>query len=226
MASTVPTSFVPQKPLRQQVRNTGGSGGGGNVFMFAGVVILLSSLVLAGIVFAYKLYLTRERDMKTQEVLSFQQIDNQGEVEELSRLSDRIRIGKTLLESRIAPTVIFDYFSANTTAGVRFMSFSMSMKGDEVLLDMKGSARNFNALAYQANVFGQSDFVRSQLFSDITIGEKGEVSFSFGGIIKKSDILARGTASGVAPVATTTTVLPEEDILPLPPVTTSSTTPL
>ena len=189
--------------------------------MYAGVVLLLSSIALSGIVFGYKFYLTNERDTKTREVLTLQKTDNKEAVRDLVRLSDRIRIGRTLLESRIAPTVVFDHLAANTTLGVRYTSFSLSQDGKEVSLKLAGTARNFNALAYQAEVLGKEDLIHNQLFSDISLSESGTVGFTFTGTIDKGDVLARGATPKADVVdtvtATTTKTTPaKSDILSLP----------
>jgi hypothetical protein len=188
MASQIPTSFVPQKPFRQESR--GVSAAGGDLLFSIGTMSFTASLLLAGAVFGYSLYLEGERDKKTAELISVQQNINREEIIELSALSNRIMFGKDLLENRVAPSIVFSYLEDHIGKNVRFNTLSLSLDDGKMLVEISGEAKNFNALAYQASLFAEDRTLKEQVFKDITVGEKGSIPFKLVGHLDVADVLA------------------------------------
>lgn len=201
MAENIPTSFVPKKPLRQVKRK---SHAGTSVFSIAGILILVASIVLAGLVFGYNIFLKEELTKKTNQVAALQASINEKSVEDLSRLSDRIKIGQGLVENRVATSQVLDFLQTNTLQNVQFKELQLTEDQNEFVFEAGGVAKSFNAMAYQSEVFAKSSLIKDQIFSDIKVDENGNVTFKFSGRILPADILASKSNLDIAPSTDTT----------------------
>ncbi len=191
MPQKVPTSFVPKQPVRTVRRPQ--ARGPLSIFAVAALVLIGASIVLAGLVFGYELYLKQQKEEKTLDLKALQDSVEPQAVEELARLSQRLVISRELLNSHVAVSAIFNMLERDTVQDVSFDNFELrtAPSGDVEVL-MEGTAIDFNSLAYQSVVFRDNPFLRNQIFADITVKEDGDVSFSFSGIVSSNLVRAQG----------------------------------
>lgn len=189
MPSKVPTSFVPKQPVRTVRRP---QSGGLNILGIFSLFILGGVVALSGAVFGYNLYLTQQKNAKAAEVERLRTGADSALIEELTRLSKRLVVGKDILANHVAPSSVFSFLERDTVDGVRFNDFDLEISPNgEGKLTMKGTAKDFNALAFQAKTFGKNIFLRNQIFSDISVSEEtGEVNFVFDATLSKDFLLA------------------------------------
>lgn len=198
MPQKVPTSFVPKQPVRTVRRPQ--ARGPLSIFAVAALVLILAAGVLAGGVFGYEFYLKQQKNQKSQELRVFQDSIDPQAIEELARLSQRLIIAQELLAAHVAPSSIFSMLERDTVQGVSFSNFSLTAApSGDVELSMEGTAGSFNQLAYQSVVFRNNPFLRNQIFSDISVNEDGDVTFSFEGIVSSALVRAQGGQVDVAP---------------------------
>jgi len=191
MPQKVPTSFVPKQPVRTVRRPQ--ARGPLSIFAVAALVLLGAAIVLAGLVFGYEFYLKQNKEEKTRELKVLQDSVDPQAVEDLARLSQRLVISRELLNSHVAVSAIFSMLERDTVQDVSFDDFELNTApSGDVEITMEGTAATFNALAYQSVVFRDNPFLRNQIFGDITVTDKGDVSFSFEGIISSSLVRAQG----------------------------------
>ena len=202
MPSKVPTSFVPKQPVRTVRRP---QSGGFNILGIGSLAILGIVIALAGAVFGYNLYLEQQKKVKAAEVESVRTAADNALIEELTRLSKRLVVGKEILSNHITPSSVFAFLERDTVAGVGFEEFSLDISPNgEGQLSIKGVAKDFNSLAFQSKVFSKNIFLRNQLFSDISVSEEtGEVNFVFDALVSKEFLLASTPAP--LPLAPATT---------------------
>ena len=176
------SSFIPKGPL--------GSSGAGpglsqktkhnrSLLSFLGLVIFMISVVLAAGMFGYKFYLKYHiKNMGT--ALEEARVSLQPEViEELTRLDNRIISTKELVSKHKMLSPLFEFLETSTPKTVRFNDFRYQVSGSEIELFMKGEARGYTALAFQANIFNKSEYFREPVFSDLNLNDRGDVIFSF-----------------------------------------------
>ncbi|MFA6446520.1 MAG: hypothetical protein WCW14_04725, partial [Candidatus Paceibacterota bacterium] len=102
-----------------------------------------------------------------------------GTIEELIRLDTRIGVGKELLTKHNVLSPVFSVLETSVVKTIRLKRFSMSYGEDgSLLLDMSGTAPNFDSVAQQADVFSRSEYLRDIVFSNLSLGGDSSVSFS------------------------------------------------
>ena len=218
---TIPTSFVPKQPVTTGMRRPQS---GVNVFLIIAGIVLGVSVLGAGGVFGYKLYLENVRDGKAAELQRAQDAINEDTIEGFVRLRNRLDSASTLLNQHVYTSQFFDVLETRTLQSVRFSSLTLSVLDDRSAeIQMEGVARSFNALAAQSEAFASEKRIKRAIFSSITVNTTGSVSFELTAELDPKLILASD--------ATPITPLPESTLpvqVPVAPVsssTTASTTP-
>lgn len=174
--TTIPTSFVPKQPVRP---SSAYKKGGGNTFLFVSFIVLGVVLLSVVGVFVFERFLISTRDAKSKEVTQAQERISTATVEEFIRTRNRFIAAETLLDSHVAATGFFNVLELLTLTSVRFNSLSLKLAEDRSAeIHMEGVARTFNALAAQSSAFASEKRIRSAIFSDISVGEKNNVSFT------------------------------------------------
>ncbi len=173
---TIPTSFVPKQPVQSTPRFRSS---GNNVFLLTAFILLGVSVAGSAGVFAYERYLVSIRDTKKAEVETVQKGIDSTAVEEFIRTRDRFTAAMALLNTHVVSSQFFDLLESMTLQNVRFNSLSLKLKDDHTAkITMNGVARTFNALAAQSSEFAKEDRVKRAIFSDITVDEQDQVTFT------------------------------------------------
>lgn len=165
---TIPTSFVPRQPVL--VRK---SVSGYNPFLIVSYVILGIWMLVAGLVFAYEIYLTKVAKQKSEELRTAQNNIDQATVNDFIRLRDRFTVAKDVLNKHRLPSGFFDELEVITIQNVHFTSMKLSVKDTgTATIQMQGIARNFNALAAQSTAFANDKYLKGAIFSGFTLDSK------------------------------------------------------
>jgi hypothetical protein len=99
-------------------------------------------------------------------------------IKDLARLNTRIETGKTLLAEHIALSALFDDLESRVLSSVRFTDFTYdTVSPERVLLSAQGEALSFNAVALQSSNFSKSQIIREPIFSNVNIGQTGNITF-------------------------------------------------
>ena len=188
------SSFIPKGPLassakdpfsRQKTKER-------SLPAYLASIIFITSIVLALGMFGYKFYLKYRID-KMGVALEETRATLQPEtIRELTRLDNRIISTKELVSKHRALTPLFEFLEISTSRTVRFNSFSYSTTDRGLELDMKGEARGYAALAFQADIFNKSKYFKDPIFSNLNLNEKGSVTFSFKATVDPSLVLYKG----------------------------------
>ncbi|NTV44552.1 MAG: hypothetical protein HGA67_02560 [Candidatus Yonathbacteria bacterium] len=176
MVNASQTSFIPKQSLSPERRKR--SSGSWLLTSIAGV-ILITSLVGAGGVFFYERVLTsRVNDMRDR----LERMRSAFEPElitELKRLDNRLTTLDNILNHHVALSEFFSILEESTLQSVRFSQFAYNVddtKGTKIVL--AGEAANYSSVALQSDIFGQSRYFHNPMFSDMTLDNKGNVTFN------------------------------------------------
>jgi len=227
LSPSIPTSFVPKQPTSTAKRPF--SSGGNNILLIGAVIILLITLVLAGGTFWYNQFLKSEENAKGQQVIAAQASVNEDTINQLVRLQDRLTAAKMVLNQHIALTQFFTLLESITAQNVHFDTLSIQVADDRsAQISMTGEAQDFNALASQSNIFANQQYIKSAIFSGITLNQDGEVNFTLTAnldpaIVIESAPPATQPVPAAAPAASSTPTL--ESMPPTAPVSSTSTLP-
>ena len=190
------TSFIPKKPIlmdQKIIKHSGGT----SVFMFVSVLIFIASV--AGAVFSviWKDVLIKQQDAYRVELKKAESRFDVALIEKLKKVNSKIDLGNQLLKKHLAVSEIFPIINALTIEGVRFTSFdfgSGASDADGIKITMKGEGSNFSSIAYQSDVFGQSDkfgknkVLKNPILSDLVVDIKGNVGFTFTATLNPADL--------------------------------------
>ncbi|MDO8424032.1 MAG: hypothetical protein Q7S54_00285 [bacterium] len=189
-------AFSPAKKSRQSL-----------VGLISALIFALSVILALG-VFGYGFYLKYSIDNMAA-ALEIGRAELEPEkVDELIRLNDRMSSTQNLIGSHLLLTPLFRFLETSTLKTVRFTDFNYAMSGKELELSLRGEARSYSALALQADLFNKSGYLKNITFSDLSLDEKGNVTFSFRAFADKNLFSYQkevaGNRSLVPPPAATT----------------------
>lgn len=181
------SSFIPKGPLASTagpaiVRRPSNK----TLLGVFGVIFFTVSVLGAGGVFGYKYYLKGSIEAMQAELETVRAALDSGEIQELTRLHNRIISTKELLSKHVVLTPFFEFLEVSAPKLVRFneLRYAVGLEGIEVT--MRGESRGYGALALQASIFDKSKFFKNSIFSDLTLNQQGDVMFSFRGILNPS----------------------------------------
>ena len=198
METKFQTSFIPKKPLIADQKISSNRRASTSIFMFIAVIIFVVSV--AGAVFSvlWKNVLVKSQaDYKVQLADSEKRF-NVTLIEELKKANTKIDLSKQLLKNHLAVSELFSIISRLTIEGVRFTSFDFtapSKDSDGIKIAMRGVGNSFSAIAFQSDVFGQSQkygtnkILKNPVLSDLALDASGNVGFTFSTVINPSDVL-------------------------------------
>jgi len=194
METKFKTSFIPKKPIEAQERPgvVSRRHDGMGVFSLLSVVILLLVIAFGVGVYMYKLSL--EQQIKAQ-FASLEKTRDSFEpefVDEATRLSDRIRSAREILDSHLSPSVIFALLEEYTLQTVAFENFEFSDGAEgNVKVNASGIASGFASIVLQSDSFGETGFLKDVLFTDLQVDEEDNVGFSFEATVDPKLVLYR-----------------------------------
>lgn len=173
---TIPTSFVPKQALPTQTRRPRAQNG---VFYYVSLFVMVVALVGAAATFGLKTYLDTVKTAREMRLETVEQGVDSSAVEELVRLRNRIKVATLILNRHVVASQFLDTLEEITLQNVRFQSLQLSIADDRTAtIDMRGTARSFNALAAQSAAFADQKEIRRAIFSGIAADKNGLVKFA------------------------------------------------
>lgn len=163
------------------------------------------SILTALAVFGYKFYLNYSiENMKIELEAGRASLETET-VAEILRFNNRLLASETLVNRHLVVSPLFRFLDTATVKTVRFNDFNFSTEQGEQKVNIKGEAKNYAALALQADLLNKSDFFTNPVFSDLRLDDKGNVEFSFTASVNTSLLSYKKEIEKlVVPVATST----------------------
>lgn len=174
------SSFIPKGPLATTGSVTKTSRQSDTSFLGTlAVFVFVLSILATGGAFGYELYLKKDIGSLANQLLAAKSTLEPEIIKKISDLDERINATESLLNQHIILSPLFAYFEVFTVKNVRFTEFKYTSEGDTLKLSMRGKARGYSTLAYQAKLFNDSQFMRDVVFGDLSLDELGNVDFTF-----------------------------------------------
>jgi hypothetical protein len=174
------TSFIPKGPATSSgVANMATRNKGRGLLGFLATVIFMLAIVAGLGVFGYNLFLTSQISKMGEDLTAARASLEPETINQISRLNSRITSTATLLGEHTVLSPFFDFLESATLKTLRWTNFSFTTTKDGLLLNMQGQARGYSALALQAEAFNKTKFIKSPLFTNLTLDDKGNVTFAF-----------------------------------------------
>lgn len=174
------SSFIPKGPVASTVPGAmmGRKVKEKSLFVFLSWIVFVISVLLALGVFGYKFYLKYSIERMGTDLENARATLQSNTIRELTRLNNRIISSQELIAQHQILSPLFDFLAVSTPKTVRFSDFHYSKTPQGLELLMKGEARGYAALAFQATIFNNSQYFKDSIFSDLSLNTKGDVNFS------------------------------------------------
>ncbi len=188
MDPNVQGSFIPKQALnRAQSR-----GGGLGLFFLASILVFVMSLIAAGGAFAYQGVLNKQIADKDVSLQKAEGAFDATAIDDLLRMDTRLTQAKLLLDKHVSTSGIFTLLSQITLEKVQILGMNLTMNTDgSGKLSANGVGDSFSTVALQSDAFGSSKFLRDVIFSGVSVGEGGKVSFNVSATVDPSVLLYR-----------------------------------
>lgn len=212
MDTQVRTSFIPKKAI--VAAPSARRGGGVGVLFFIALLVFLASVALAGGSFAYAQYLAQSIQSKSDQLARARAAFEPATIQDLLRLEDRLRYSKQVLDSHVAPSVLFGLLSQHTLSSVSFTKMDYLRTPDgESLINLSGTTNTYSDIALQSDEIGKARALKDALFSGFSVEDSGRVSFDITAKVDPAFLSYRSALAGglmpateapASPTATTT----------------------
>lgn len=177
METKFQTSFIPKTTLEPSDSHTKRPMG---LVTFIATIIFFISVVIAAGTFGWGKYLENQKaQMKSDLEKNIKAFEPQT-ISEYVRLNNRIDFAKVILAKHVAVSYVFDFLADQTLQSVAFSDFKYDLSVDgTAVLSLNGTAKSYNAVAYQSEVFGKERALKDPLFSNLDLDTAGNVVFNF-----------------------------------------------
>lgn len=207
------TTFIPKKPIGEmpQVKKPEQHNPSVGIFTMLATLIFVVALVASGGVYLYQNLLTDKiAEMKASLKTAEGRIE-QSFISQLQDLDKRLRNSNQLLANHVALSPLFRFIEDNTLKSVQYDSFDFSFEEGRPVATLTGRARQYKSIAEQSIRFGESNLIETHVFSNFTLTQQGQVSFSLK-IIPASDLLyfERSLDRVVTPAPTPTMIISDD----------------
>lgn len=188
MNDNVQISFIPKRPLaRGELLRTRRP-----VFGMTFVVSLALIIMTIGAAVGEMLYIQYLTNGLEKRAVNLRDIrenieasDTMSNLDDVRAVQKKISIVRDVLDSHVAPSMILAFLSKTTLPEVTYTKYSYAKTDRSVELSLAGEAVSYEALAYQSQVYRESeDYLISYSVSDFSLTENGTISFAFSGELR------------------------------------------
>ena len=171
------TSFIPKKSLAE----TGEAPNRGiGFFTLITFIVFLVALIASGAVYIYRKSAESSSQSLEQSLENREKEFDPQSITQLLRFSSRIESAKSALANHIAVSPVLSLLEKTELPSIRFTSMDFNYSGpSNITLSMQGQALDYNSIAYQSSVFGQTNGkMKDVLFSNLNLDQTGHVGFT------------------------------------------------
>lgn len=215
------TSFIPKKPLVEEKAPRSRKV---SLFNFLATLIFFASLAAAAGMYFYKSSLEASIEKKQADLERAQAAFEPEAINELVTLDRRLETSLELLDKHLAVSPIFDLLSDVTLTTVQFTDFKFSVpekSGDDITVELLGVAPGYKTVGLEEEAFAGNRYIKNPVFSDLTLGTRGQVTFNVEFSVDPALLEYNGTTATPPSTEESTT---SETTLPATPTTTAGTT--
>ena len=184
------TSFIPKKPIIE----SSSEGSGVSLFLLLSIIAFIVAVAMAGGVWLWQKSLVSQIEKDKIDLAAVKDSYEEGTINPLIRLNDRIEESKLLLSRHIAITPVFIFLEKNIIQNVQLKSLKFAyIDNTKINIELSGIAKDYDALSRQSDAFGAPhlrDYISEPVISDFNLNPDSTVSFSFKALINSQWISA------------------------------------
>lgn len=181
MEPQIPTSFIPKKPVSSDMKTSHSSSRSVGLLTILTVIVVIATAVSFGFVYFYQKQLVVQKQKLTSSIDEAKNNIGTDFINDMRRLNARIDGVKTVLNSHVVVSPVFDALQATTLRSVQYKNFTYQFtidpgtKSQVVQVSLAGSAKSYSTIALQSDAFTQNSLIRNPVFSGLTVNDKTNV---------------------------------------------------
>lgn len=192
MAQRPNISFIPKQSLARE---------GGNkkrpvsLFMAISIGLLVLSAGAYGGLYYYAYTLTQDNAAKEQQLVNLRNEIDRSTLQKAQRIEARLKGAETLVEQHVALSSVFAFLEEHVLSNVQLTSFSFAREqkkegeGSALSLMVDGKAPDFaSVISLRRSFLDPSGIFTDGKLQGVSLGDFGEVNFTFRGTVDPSDI--------------------------------------
>lgn len=175
MATDFQSSFIPKGPVTtDEVFKKKKAG----VFGVLVVALFISSIVISGALYFYKGVLKNEIENMQAQLSNAEKSIDRETIGNMLDFSKKLETVRSIVSRHKVINAVMGDLASSTVASVYFTDFNYSTNSKGSLsIMMHGKAAGYGAVALQEEIFKQNKYFESVSFSNLSLDDKGFVSF-------------------------------------------------
>lgn len=177
MEQNFQTSFIPKKPIVEQKAVSRAPVG---LLTIVSVFIFFAVIIASGGLYFYKDILKKSVVKMNNDLTLAKARFEPSKITQLQTLDNRLKASTEVLDRHTAISPIFQALGEITMKSIRYTKFSYSIgteKDKKIMVKMSGQSVGYAPIALQSDLFTKNKYFIDPVFSNLTLGEKGNVSF-------------------------------------------------
>jgi len=176
MDNSFQTSFIPKKPVVSSPVDKAPR----SLFSFIAIFIFVVSIIAAGGLFAYKFYLTKQKESLSASLSAAHDSFEKDTIDELSLFDKRLETSKQILSKHIVMTPLFELLGELTIPTVQYTAFTQLTSDSGFNVNIEGVARDYRSIALQAEEFNSNKgrYFQNVLFSNLEKDKNNNIKFN------------------------------------------------
>lgn len=207
MENSFQTSFIPKKPamansVNFKPENTT------SITMVVSVFIFIVMCLAAGGLYWYKnYYLSVTKEQLSSSLAKVRESFDKDTITELEMYDKRTNVSRQILGGHIVLSPLFELVNTLTLSSIQYTKFEHTTLNNIFSVKMSGIARDYKAIALQADVFNTSKgkMFKDVIFSNLTKDKNNYVTFDVEFNVDPALLAYANILTNEAPVDTTTT---------------------
>lgn len=175
MEQNFQTSFIPKKPIIEQTVVEKKPVG---FLLIIAIIVFLSMIVFSVGAYLYKNNLLKQKAQMEENLNAAKARFEPSQITKLKLLDKRLSASDKVLSKHITVSPIFEALQEITIKTVRYTNFSYDFSGSKVVVNLAGQAIGYRSVALQSDLFKKNKNLIDPVFSNVTLGEKGNVLFN------------------------------------------------
>ncbi len=175
MAPNFQSSFIPKEPMTEDKVFKKKKAG---VFGVLAVSLFVTSIIGSIGMYVYKGIMQNEIQGLESQLANEEKAIDKKTISEMAQFGKKLEVVKSLVFKHQVVSNFLATLASSTVSTVQFNDFSYGdLKEGSLSVNLHGKATNYASIALQENVFSKIKYFKSVTFSNLTLSDKGLVSF-------------------------------------------------
>lgn len=174
MVQNFQSSFIPKESPTEEVFKKKKVGMAGVL----AISLFVSAIVVAGGLYFYKGIVKSDLKSLELELSEAEKNIDKKTINELDLFSKKLNVAKAIVTKHQVVSKFLENLASSTVSSVQFTNFNYdNLENGKLTVHLQGKATSYASVALQEEVFSKNEYFKSLAFSNLTLADKGLVSF-------------------------------------------------